>query len=142
VLSAINNPASKLAEINVVASGTVPELWFDNHDWILKPLKVWLPGRRAGTSRKVNEKPVPVLELALHSQNYGTVAVARLRIRFLLDLDDEDVFVVVPALMNDHVGKDSLFASAAAGCGKIDLLFLKAVPIVFDINLVDRKVRH
>jgi len=84
---------------------------------------------------------VPVTELPLHGPNHGTVVLTRLGIRLLLDLNDEEIFVIMPTLMHDNVWEDPLPDSAPIVFGKVNCFGLKSMTVVLDIYLVCRKVR-
>ena len=52
------------------------------------------------------------MELPLHGINHGTVVVTGLRICLLLYLDHDQVLIIVPTLVNDHVREDPLLDAA------------------------------
>jgi hypothetical protein len=119
----------------VQASTSVDRLEFSH------PLKPRFTVCRSRTTGKIDEEPAPVSEFTLHGVDHSAVTEPWFLIRFLFDLDYEEVFAIMPALMDNYIREDEFLATTATLRWKLDFFRIKTMPVVFDVHGKIGKVR-
>lgn len=73
---------------------------------------------RSRASRQIHNEAILIIEFTLHGHDLGAVTLTRLRVGLLLHLDDQQVVVVVSAVVQNHIWNDQLLTPASASCAQ------------------------
>lgn len=94
---------------------------------------------RAG--RQAEEERKAITDLPLDLRQLGEVRFVGNDVGRLLRFDDEDVFFVVPRLMDDDIGVDPTCGQHALRVGKLDFFRINAVAVILRMDLMLFKER-